>query len=180
MTLSGFVGHYGYLAVFIGSLVEGETAVVLGTLAVGKGYLSASGVIFAGFCGAFLGDQFLFFLGRRYGEAILRKFPRLVPPAERAKALLFRFRAPLIIAVRFLYGLRLIGPIAIGMSEVSPATFALFNAIGAFLWVLAFSTFTGAFAVIISWLSAHALIFKAVSAAALAGLIFFIYRRFRR
>ena len=180
MNLSEIVGRYGYWAVFLGSLVEGETALVLGTLAVGKGYLSASGVLVAGFLGGFLGDQLLFFLGRQYGEAILLRFPRLVPPAERAKALLFRFRAPLIIVVRFLYGLRAIGPIAIGMSGVPIRTFLFFNAIGAFLWVLAITTFASTFATILAWLLAHALIFKALSLSSLLAFIAFIYLRARR
>ncbi|MHB8253253.1 MAG: DedA family protein [Acidiferrobacter sp.] len=180
MNLSQTVGHYGYAAVFLGSLIEGETALVLGTLAVGKGYLSASGVLVAGFLGGFLGDQVLFFLGRFYGEAILRRFPRLVPPADRAKALLFRFQAPLIIVVRFLYGLRLVGPIAIGMAKVPIRTFLFFNAIGAFLWVLTITSFASAFAVILAWLQAHAFLFKLTALAATMALIAFVYRRMRR
>lgn len=180
MNLSELVGRYGYLAIFFGSLIEGETALVLGTLAVGKGYLSASGVLAAGFLGGFLGDQLLFFLGRQHGDAILLKFPRLVPPAERAKALLFRFRAPLIIVVRFLYGLRAVGPVAIGMSGVPIRTFVLFNAIGAALWVLVITTFASALAGTLSWLLAHTLIFKAVTVGSLLGLAAIVYWRTRR
>jgi len=180
MNLPAIVGHYGYWAVFLGSLIEGETALVLGTLAVDKGYLSAGGVLAAGFLGGFLGDQLLFFLGRRYGEVILRRFPRFVPPADRAKALLFRFRAPLIVIVRFLYGLRIIGPMAIGMSGVSIRTFVFFNAIGALLWVLALTTFTSAFAVMLAWLLAHTLIFKGVALFTSLTMVVFVYWRLRR
>lgn len=180
MSLAEGVGRYGYLAVFFGSLIEGETALVLGTLAVSKGYLSAPGVLAAGFLGGFLGDQLLFFLGRQYGEVILLKFPRLVPPAERAKALLFRFRAPLIIVVRFLYGLRAVGPIAIGMSGVPIRTFVLFNAVGAVLWVLILTTFASALAGGLAWLLAHTVIFKVAAVCSLLGLVAVVYWRTRR
>ena len=40
----------------------------------------------------------------------------------------------LIVGVRFMYGLRLIGPVVIGMSDVSALRFAVLNMIGAAVW----------------------------------------------
>jgi Uncharacterized membrane-associated protein len=39
-----------------------------------------------------------------------------------------------IVSVRFLYGLRIAGPVLIGMAGVAPWRFVLYNAIGAALW----------------------------------------------
>lgn len=177
--IATFVHHYGYIAVFFGSLIEGETALILGTLAVEKGYLRADYVLFAGFAGGFLGDQILFFLGRFYGDRLLRRFPRLVPAADRAKALLFRFRAPLIIVIRFLYGLRTIGPVVIGMADIPPLTFLLFNALGAVLWVLAITALAGTFSGALAWLLVHALVLQIVSLVLVAILAGVVYRRTR-
>jgi membrane protein DedA with SNARE-associated domain len=53
---------------------------------------------------------------------------------QRVDRLLLRYHSGLIIGLRFLYGLRLIGPLAIGMSTVRTARFVAFNLIGAALW----------------------------------------------
>jgi membrane protein DedA with SNARE-associated domain len=48
--------------------------------------------------------------------------------------LLLRYQTRLIIGMRFMYGLRIAGPIAIGMSEVTTWRFTLFNLIGVAIW----------------------------------------------
>lgn len=134
MFLTQLVTQYGYAAVFVGSLLEGETVLLLAGLAAHQGYLSFPLVVGLAFCGGTLGDQILFHLGRRYGIAILRRSPSLAVRADPFARLIRRHQTSLIIGVRFMYGLRLIGPFAIGMSNVSAARFALLNMLGAALW----------------------------------------------
>jgi membrane protein DedA with SNARE-associated domain len=55
----------------------------------------------------FLGDQFYFLFGAR----LLRRYPGLAPPIARAHSLLERYDAPLVIGMRFMYGLRTAGPL---------------------------------------------------------------------
>ena len=50
------------------------------------------------------------------------------------KGLLERHHAPVIVDNRFMYGLRIIGPIVIGACKVSPWRFAFFNMLGAAIW----------------------------------------------
>ena len=52
------------------------------------------------------------------------------------RELLNRYHAWLIVGVRFMYGLRIVGPIAIGMSQVPRWRFLGFNMLGAVLWAL--------------------------------------------
>jgi len=140
VTLSHLVSEYGYLAVFVGSLLEGETILLLAGYATHQGYLSLHWVVLLAFCGGTLGDQVYFFLGRRFGGALLRRFPRLTGPALRVNRLLLRFHQGLIVGVRFMYGLRILGPIVIGMSEVPARRFVLFNALGAAIWAALVTT----------------------------------------
>ena len=49
-------------------------------------------------------------------------------------ALLMKWHAALIIGIRFAYGLRIAGPIVIGMSSLAARRFLVFNAIGALIW----------------------------------------------
>ena len=134
MDLASLIRDWGYPVVFAGSLVEGETILALAAVAAHRGYLALPWVIAVGAAGGFLGDQAYFLVGRAGGERVLARWPQLRPGAERVRQLLDRYDAPLILAVRFLYGLRTIGPIAIGMSRVHWLRFALFNFIGAILW----------------------------------------------
>jgi membrane protein DedA with SNARE-associated domain len=133
-TLPGLVSDYGYLAVFVGTLLEGEAILMLAAYASQRGYLSLPVVVAVAFVGATLGDQLFFFAGRYFGPALLRRFDSIASRAERVNALLVRHSALLVISLRFTYGLRIAGPIILGMSTLPARRFLLFNAIGALLW----------------------------------------------
>ena len=113
---------------------------------------------------SFLGDQLYFWVGRRYGAALLVRYPSLQPRAARVKGLLDRHHLPLILSIRFLYGLRIAGPIALGMSSVSWLQFLLLNGLAALLWALIIAS--------LGYGTGHALVhlLKAVDADELWGL----------
>ena len=134
MDLASLIQQYGYIAVFVGSILEGETLLVLAGLAARRGYLSLQWVVVVAVTGAFIGDQIVFLLGRRLGPSVLARLPRLSSPIARADALLKRYGAFVVISLRFTYGLRLTGVLAIGMSRMSWLRFASLNLVGALLW----------------------------------------------
>ena len=131
--------QYGYLAVLVGSLLEGETIMLIAGFASHRGYLDLRGVIAVAAAGGFLGDQGFFWLGRLHGNAVMARWPRLQQHAPRVNALLQRHHIWIIIGIRFMYGLRTAGPALIGMSEVGALRFALLNLIGAVLWAVVIS-----------------------------------------
>jgi membrane protein DedA with SNARE-associated domain len=134
MSLHQLLDQYGYLALFAGSLLEGETILALAGFAAHGGYLSLPWVMIVAFCGGTMGDQVFFFIGRRWGETLMRRLPRLRVKAQGVNRLLLRHHAGLIVGVRFMYGLRIVGPIVIGMSDVPATRFLTFNLIGAAIW----------------------------------------------
>lgn len=134
MDFASAVEDYGYPALLLGSLLEGETVVALAGLAAHRGYLSLHWVIAIAAAGAFAGDQLYFFLGRRFGARLLVRFPRLAPQVARGNALLARYDAPLIVGLRFIYGLRMAGAVAVGMSEMRWLRFAALDLLGALIW----------------------------------------------
>jgi membrane protein DedA with SNARE-associated domain len=134
MPAPGNFEHLGYFAVFVGTLLEGETVLFLAGLAAQHGYLSLPLVVLIAATGGFIGDQCFFFIGRRYGPRLLVRFPWLAAKAPRVYALLRRWDMLAIIVVRFLYGLRIAGPIIIGSSGVPYWRLALFNFIGVLIW----------------------------------------------
>jgi membrane protein DedA with SNARE-associated domain len=131
------IGRYGYLAVLIGTFLEGETILVLGGFAARHGLLWLPGVMLAAFAGSIASDQMFFLLGRARGEAWLSRRPAWRPGVERVRGLVRKYETALILSFRFLYGLRNVTPFALGASQVSVLRFTLLNAIGAAVWAVA-------------------------------------------
>jgi membrane protein DedA with SNARE-associated domain len=115
-------------------LLEGETMLVLAGLAAQRGYLDPFAVVAIASTIGFASDQLFFWLGRWRGMALLSRWPSVAAKAGRVHALVERYHATVIIGVRFAYGLRIAGPIFIGMSAVPGTRFVVLNAIGAVLW----------------------------------------------
>jgi membrane protein DedA with SNARE-associated domain len=138
MNLEAFVTHFGYAALILGLLFEGETMLVLGAFMAHRGYLNLSLVILIGGLVAFASDQFFFWMGRTKGSQFLENRPAWRPHVEKAKSLLGWNTNLLFLGIRFMYGLRTVLPFVIGMSKFDPKKFAFLNFIGAFIWALTF------------------------------------------
>lgn len=164
MNIAEWVQSYGYAAVAAGTFLEGESVLLVAGAAAARGHLALPVVIAIAAFASFLGDQLYFWVGHRYGAALLARFPSLQPRAARVNGLLERHHLLVILSIRFLYGLRVAGPIAIGMSRVSWSRFMLLNGLAAILWALLIA---GA-----GYGAGHALVYllKAVDADELWGL----------
>ncbi|PLX75733.1 MAG: DedA family protein [Azoarcus sp.] len=132
--ISAFVASYGYLAVFAGALLEGETMLIAAGFAAHRGLLDWPTVIVVAVGGGVLGDQLAFMLGRWKGDALIVRFPALAAQKARVHAVLERHATVFILSVRFLYGLRIAGPVLLGSSRVPFLRFAVLNVIGAVPW----------------------------------------------
>lgn len=120
--------------VLLGSIVEGETVLLLSAYAAHQGYLNLPDVIGVAFVGSLAGDQFWYFLGRRRGPGLLARWPAWRPRVEAAGRVFSRHSTLLVIGFRFFYGFRNVTPFAIGIAGMPPARFSPLNAAGAFLW----------------------------------------------
>lgn len=128
------IAQLGYVTLFIGTFLEGESVLALAGVAASYGYLTFEYVVAVAALGAFLGDQACFWIGRRYGASLLARYPRLAAKAPRVEQLVRRWDAPAVIVLRFLYGLRIAGPIVIGSCGIPAWRLALFNFIGVLIW----------------------------------------------
>jgi membrane protein DedA with SNARE-associated domain len=182
MDLSAFVQHYGLFAVAGGAFLEGETIVLLAGAAAHLGLLDLRWVIVAAALGAFAGDTFFFFLGRRYGTRVTQRFAWLASTVPHIDRLLSRWRWGAVIALRFMYGLRTAGPMLIGAGTMPSLEFLAANALGATLWagLIAGLGFAGGRA-IEAWLGDFAHAEKIVLGAVLAaGVLAALIRGLRR
>ncbi len=134
--LTHFVSQYGYWAVAAGCLLEGETVMVLAGLAARRGLLDLPLVMALGSAMGALGDITMFSLGRWRGAAVLARWPRLLGYQERLNRLLAGWGAGVVVGLRFMYGMRIAGPILLGMSDLPWPRFLAFKLLGAALWGL--------------------------------------------
>jgi len=134
--LESLLTTYGYPILFIGTLMEGETVMILGGLSAHLGYLSLPWVVVIGFLGAVCGDQISFFIGRRHGPALLARYPSWNARAERVLQKLGKHQNLVILSFRFLYGLRAATPFVIGMSKISYLRFTTLGLVSAGIWAI--------------------------------------------
>lgn len=140
--------RYGYWVVFVGVMLEnaglpvpGETALVAGGALAHLGRLSFTWVVIIAMCGAILGDNLGFLIGRHGGRALAERHGWRVGLTP-ARLTLFdqffeRHGARTVFIARFVTGLRVFGAVLAGASGLRWPKFLFYNATGAIVWSLA-------------------------------------------
>jgi membrane protein DedA with SNARE-associated domain len=127
-------GGLAYLAIFIAAVVEGEVVFVTASVLVGRGELNALGVLLAGALGGSAGDQFFFYVLRGRLHRWLDRFPRI---ARRHRAITERVvshSTAIVLASRFLPGLRTAIPAACAYAGVAPMKFSSLSLVSSLFW----------------------------------------------
>ena len=150
--LRGLLAHYGYRAVAGALLLEnaglpvpGETVLLLASLlAFSEHRLQLPYIILVGIVAATVGDNIGFAIGFYGGRPLLERYRKTlrIRPATiaRGEDLFRRYGAATIFVARFIAGMRVIaGPLA-GVLRMDWRKFAIFNFLGAVLWVTTISS----------------------------------------
>ena len=140
MTPELLLQKFGYLAVFVGTFLEGETILVVAGFFAERGYLHLPGVVITAFGGAFVGHMFWFWLGRTQGVKLLDRMPRMKKHFGRGIRIFERYGAPAIFITQWLYGLRITCAVIIGISKVSTIKFLLYEALTCIVWAIIIGT----------------------------------------
>jgi len=138
---------YGYLLLFAWVLVEQlgiplpATPVLLAAGALSaQNELSFPLALLAGLAAALMADSVWFFVGRRFGHAVLRTLCKLsLEPAicvRRTQDSFFRRRRLTLVTAKFIPGLATLAPPVAGQNGMAYGTFLFFDAIGSTLWLL--------------------------------------------
>lgn len=131
-----FVAAYFETAAFLGIVVPGETIMLAGGAAAGASGTSIGVIIIAAVVGAAMGDATGYFLGRRYGAALLERkyFQRFAEPVDRAGSFLERNGWWALILARFMAMFRAVVPFAAGAARMPYRRFAIGNVTGSILY----------------------------------------------
>lgn len=134
------IGQFGPVIVLAGTFFEGEVFAIIGGFLAYRGSYSLELMAGLAFVGSFFGDLAVFLFARHFtGHRWVRRWRRKTKFVK-AIGLVERFQAYFVIVNRYVYGLRMPGLIALGLSNIGVTRFILLNLVGALLWA---SIFTG-------------------------------------
>lgn len=129
------LSRYGAAAVFAGAFFEGETVLLTASALAQQGVMSPLAVWAWGAAGAWCGHLGGFAAGRWIGRHRLlthsARFSRRIAEVDQVVSAHPRSA---IFVLQYLYGLRLVGTVAFGMTRLSWPRFALYEAINCLVW----------------------------------------------
>ena len=126
--------EYGYIVLFAWSILEGELGLIMAGIMSHTGDMFLPLAIVVGAFGGFVGDQIYFYIGRFNKKYIHNKIRSQRTKFALAHLLLKKYGWPIIFAQRYMYGMRTIIPMAIGLTKYSSRQFAIINFVSAIFW----------------------------------------------
>lgn len=129
-----------YLPIYIAAILEGEIYYISVCGAAISGQLHWAPVLIAGALGGSTGDQLWFYI-LRGRVSWLNRYPKIAKYRDRVSAHVHAHETLIILASRFLPGLRTAIPVACAYAEVRPLKFTSLNLISAFAWASALMLF---------------------------------------
>ncbi|MDH4984475.1 DedA family protein [Aminobacter anthyllidis] len=137
-TIHHLVERFGLLAVFIGCLAEGESVAILGGFFAHQQVFAPWQAFAVAATGAFFGDTLFFVLGRRFSGHKWVRLLRRRPGFSHAYRMVQAHPNLFVLANRYIYGMRLAGGIAAGLSSIPIPVFVALNALSALVWAALF------------------------------------------
>lgn len=134
MSPESLLQDFGYLAVFVGTFLEGEAILIAAGFFASRNYLDPFAVFVVAFGGAYAGHIFWFWLGRVHGVRLLDRFPRMKRHFGKGIRVFERYGAAAIILTQWIYGLRITCAVIIGMSRIGLVKFFIYQAVSCALW----------------------------------------------
>ena len=134
------LADYGLLAILVLTFFEGETVVIVAGFLSHEGYFSPYTLCLTAFLGTFAGDQLWFYLGRRHANLKIVQKVTTFPQFARVIRLIETHPIKFILSFRFVYGIRNISPVALGLSRISALKYFVLNAIAAIVWAMTFTS----------------------------------------
>ena len=140
-----FIQDWGYIALFLYSFGGGFVGLIFAGVLSYAGDLNIYISILVAGVSNFLGDQFLFFLARKnknYAKDMMKKYGRKIALAH---LMMRRYGSFVVFIQKYIYGIKTLVPLAMGITKYSAIKFSILNAIAAFLWacVIGYASFIG-------------------------------------
>ena len=173
---------FGETVALLDAVVPGEVGLIVLGAAAAQSDVPLMAVVAAGVAGAFLGDSTSWFIGHRWGDALLMRWEpirtRTRQPLERATSFFDSRGGPTIFLARFVGAFRALVPLAAGTSGMPYRRFWPWNLAASVVWVTALIVLGAVFGEAVArTVDRFGVI---VSVLALATVAFFVIRHLRR
>ena len=182
--IDSFAITCGYVATFMGTMLEGEISLLTSVLGAQMGYFNFYGAMAAGFAGAWVADWFKYVVGKTKGQKILYKKPKLQAKVDKYSQWFDKYPFLILTIYKFLFGFTTVLLIMAGLKNISYARFALHSAISVGLWTVVLGGlgyfYANAMVRNIQFVSMHSLEVIGVLALIAAGYWFFVKRPYRK
>lgn len=141
--LTGWVAYvviaalvFGETAVFVGFVLPGEIAVVLGGVLASRGHVSLWLLVVIVVAAAITGPVVGYEIGRRMGDRLFATGPlrRVQGGVDKARTVLKKRGGVAVLAGRFVAVVRALMPAAAGAARVRYRTFTIYNVLGGLIW----------------------------------------------
>src|SRR2546425_12108472 len=150
-TISGLVASSGYVVLFVlvaleslGIPLPGETALLTAAALAALGHLSIYAVVATAVAAAVIGDNGGYWIGRKGGIALVRRYGRRIHLNEshldRARGFFERHGPKTVFLGRFIALLRTWAAVLAGAARMPYGSFMLYNALGGVCWSVIFAT----------------------------------------
>jgi membrane protein DedA with SNARE-associated domain len=137
--LAGASGLWAYITLGLTGIITEEATPLIGGLAAHDDRLSLVAVMGWVAAGTWVADLLLYYLGRRHGYSVRKRWPRVRDVILRALRIVRRHPWRSSLMVRFAYGLRLTLPIACGAARLPIVLYSIGSAISAAAWSMLFT-----------------------------------------
>lgn len=127
---------YGYIVLFIYSLGGGFVALIGAGVLSFMGKMDLSLAITIAFIANFIGDSLMFYMSRYHKREMMEYFKKHRRKLAFSHLLLKKRGSWIIIIKKFIYGLKTLVPLAIGLTKYDFWKFSAYNAIGAAIWAI--------------------------------------------
>jgi membrane protein DedA with SNARE-associated domain len=132
--MEAYIAKFGYVAILIGTFLEGETTVLLGGIFSKLGYMKLENVMLWAFIGTIAGDGTFFLLGKLLKRNMIERFEGLKNKVPLANRIIKKYGNHIIFLVRFFVGVRGIILSLLGCTDIKKRTFFLYSALSSALW----------------------------------------------
>jgi membrane protein DedA with SNARE-associated domain len=129
---------YGYIGLFLYSLGGGFVALIGAGILSYMGKMDLTSSIAIAFVANALGDVLLFYMARYQKSIMMEGIRKHRRKLALAHILMKKYGSWIILIQKFVYGIKTLIPIAIGLTKYEFKRFAILNIISAALWALVF------------------------------------------